>query len=350
MVRAKGGEAVLYFPASVLEVLPGQHWKQAVDIAEHAARSPAKNRDDILTLGKHIFGLSTDIVRVATFKPLMLIPLQERDFGMKLANQGNFLQVHANRLKVPDVVYQNEKIGNRMKFKGKGKEEVVTRWNLSNLKCFRPAESSHQVTQQQQSSSTYSKAQTTAAQSKSESTTPEWSFLEFVPSDGHRANDENWSSKMLGDFIGNFSNALRNFGLDFRSNVDDPDTGYASHKIFYSVDFPAQAMQDFTEILKKYDDIKFWVVLLPKKHANQELYTQIKISADIMLEKVTLCHVKSNRWSGNGWLQACSNMCMKLNLKLGHKGVNQSLKEPSRLLKEHAMVVGIDVVSRETSF
>lgn len=53
-----GDKKPLYYPASVLEVLPGQAYKRSIQMVRQACRAPASNFDYITGQASRLFGVN----------------------------------------------------------------------------------------------------------------------------------------------------------------------------------------------------------------------------------------------------------------------------------------------------
>jgi hypothetical protein len=110
-----------------------------------------------------------------------------------------------------------------------------------------------------------------------------------------------------------------------------------------------EAARQYDHIGKKLseskDKIKLIVILLPEK--DYELYAAIKRAADNVLGIATVCLVMTRRVPQGLMpktdLGTLANICMKMNLKVDTRTVNQALKSKPPILQDRTMIIGIDV-------
>lgn len=147
--------------------------------------------------------------------------------------------------------------------------------------------------------------------------------------------------------------ALENLGLGKLKSYINADNDYQYHRIVTDQrdDALDGAMLTMQNKLMASPSVKLWVIILPDEKSS--LYNRVKQTTDVKLGIPIVCQ-KKQAWfdkdpklqSKIRMVQTFSNICMKVNLKLGEETVNHKLTKLSGILAEdHTMVVGIDVVS-----
>ena len=287
-----------FIPARFLEVLPGQLYKNKVDMAEEAVHTPDLNSTMITTAGQQMFGLSNVSDR---YSPIS-------NFGIGF--DANMVCVTARLLPQPPVEFRGLKAQITQKEADNGK------WNLMQ-RTFRKPVQGHK-----------------------------WAYLDiFLPKSQAGSKKSEPPENTPDEFCTKFEEALRQYGI-----IDCPYSQIGREISGYRKDEDTIGNEESLErqLLGTLDGlkkrgIKLVIVFLPYRATG--LYQIVKKVGDTRIGIQTICRVCPNGPDTNSAVLA--NLVLKFNIKLGSKSLsaNQALAARAPILTDNTMIFGIDVVS-----
>jgi eukaryotic translation initiation factor 2C len=292
------GREEKFFPARYLQVLPGQLYKNKVDMVEEAVHTPDLNSTMITTAGRQIFGLSDVYDRDS--------PISKFDIG----TDANMVSVTARLLPQPPVVFRGFKTQITPKEADNGK------WNLGQRTLRKPVQGH------------------------------KWACLEiFLPKNQAGSKKGKFPKDTPDTFCTKFEGALHQYGI-----VDCPCIPIEQNISGFSKYEDTLGNEELLErqLLGTFDDlkksgIKLVIVFLPYKATG--LYQIVKKVGDTKIGIHTICHVCAD--GPNTDVSVLVNLVLKFNIKLGSKllSANQVLASRAPILTDNTMIFGIDGVS-----
>lgn len=306
IVRVAVGGYEQTIPANLLDMLPGQMYTNNLLLPVGSVRPPKVNLDMIKPCGR------------ATFFGEQAQCHGLRDFGINLSS--DLVEARSFLLSPPEIVYR------RSVTTGHGGGSALDlvpanalksgAWNLRDKSLVKPAASFR------------------------------WTVIEIVRGNNRERSDmqtcSNWAEELHKSMRRSSITTTTRVKLPshfLRLDYDQLPTYHQREK----VDKNATKIKSFLKGLG--NNVNLVVFLLPTK--DQELHASIKKAGDVDIGISTVCHVMGN---DRGFLRPrssdlslLSNICLKINLKMGTTTVNQALQTRSSSLTASTMILGIDV-------
>ncbi|KAK5089504.1 hypothetical protein LTR24_006146 [Lithohypha guttulata] len=303
-----GSEGPL-FPVSVLEVLPGQFWKQKTDLADIASHDPLDNYRTITQEGARIFGFQAN---GPDGQGTTLTP-----FGLSLATGTNsdaaLIDVPVYRYPMTDLRYINA---------ANGADAFVgsNPWFLTNRQAIQPAG----VPRGASDSKLVSK----------------WTLIE-IRSPGMTGQGDH----ELQSFVEAFQKQMKGYGMVNFNFHRYPD-GWDSHRLGWNNSVRDTLFNRLENIMASSVPPQFVVIVLPRR--DLDLYATVKRVAELDVGATVVCCVpKGQRLpsdpNNNNQYNIRANMISKINLKSDSTAAGHGWRHTPALLKGETMVVGMDV-------